>query len=94
MEFGEKSTRYFFNLEKEKHNQCTIIALLTANNQKITLRTDILKEIGNFFSNLYTSREADLNPIEGYLDTVQVPQLTEDEKLILANCSRRNNRSN
>ena len=55
MEYGEKNTKYFYNLERTKYNSKNCSALLDSNNVLKTQTTDILDMQKEFYSTLYQS---------------------------------------
>ena len=66
MEFGEKPSRYFLNLEKQNKVNKEIRKLSTENGEVIDGQNEILNEIFNFYSKLYEARETeevDLNTL-------------------------------
>ena len=81
-EHGEKSTKYFLNLEKRNHVKKHIRKLCI--NGKIT--TDphcILKEQERFYRELYKSSINSPNigeKISSFLNDLNIPQLSEEEK--------------
>ena len=81
-EHGEKSTKYFLNLEKRNHVKKHIRKLCI--NGKIT--TDphcILKEQERFYRELYKSSINSPNTgekISSFLNDLNIPQLSEEEK--------------
>ena len=81
-EHGEKSTKYFLNLEKRNHVKKHIRKLCI--NGKIT--TDphcILKEQERFYRELYKSNINSPNigeKISSFLNVLNIPQLSEEEK--------------
>ena len=54
-EEGEKITRYFFNLEKERYNSKCCYQLLSESGDLITDFQEVLKLQENFYQDLYTS---------------------------------------
>ena len=98
IEDGEKCTKFFLNLEKQRANLNTIYRVETSN-LPITKCDDILNEIKNHFENLYTfqktiendtffnaSKEQNINEEDiAYLDSV----ITESELLIAVKKSKR-----
>ena len=56
VEHGEKSTKYFLNLEKRNYNHKVITKLKTNNGDEIVYPVDILKEEQNFNENLYSPK--------------------------------------
>lgn len=73
-EEGEKSTKFFFNLEKSKQEKKCIKSLIDDKNEILTDITDIISEAHNFYTNLYDNEPCDLqlqNTFLGYItDTV------------------------
>lgn len=55
IEFGEKNSRYFINLEKRNQRQKVVTKIETNDGKILTKANDILKEEMSFYSNLYTS---------------------------------------
>ena len=51
-EFGEKSSKYFYNLESHKYNKKSINRL-QINNQILTDPKDINKALSNYYRQLY-----------------------------------------
>ena len=81
-EYGEKSSKYFLNLEKrnqvKKH-----IRKLQINSSLTTDPSVILSEAKHFYMNLYqsTSITADREIlIENFLNSLDIPKLSEEEK--------------
>ena len=79
---GEKPSKYFANLEKRRHNERVIKTLKLDDNTIINTQKAILDEQVRFFGILYESRQEHLSPIPNYLESVQFPTLTEDERLM------------
>ena len=55
-ELGEKSTKYFLNLEKRNKAKSHIKMILTKSSSEITDPKGILSELKSFYSNLYEQR--------------------------------------
>ena len=85
MEEGEKSSKYFYNLEKrtcERKN----FSRLKKNGDTISNQSDVMKEIRSFFHNLYSDHpQNDTNDsdIESFLKNLDIPKLSDDQKHIL-----------
>ncbi|KAL9968770.1 hypothetical protein ACROYT_G020892 [Oculina patagonica] len=78
-EHGERSTKYFLNLEKRNHVKKHIRKLLISG----AITTDpyrILTEQKNFYHNLYKTSSTDTDSIKSFLDNLNIPQLSEDQK--------------
>ena len=66
MEFGEKPSKYFLNLEKQNAVNKRICKLITSENKEIISQDDITLEIVSFYSKLYRNNpvvDVDLNTI-------------------------------
>ena len=92
-ENGEKSTKYFLNLEKRNHVKKHISKL----NINGTIETDpmcILKEQEGFYRELYKSSHRDQNVaqnISSFLSELNIPKLSEEQKALVKVGSRRKN---
>ena len=62
VEHGEKSTKYFLNLEKRNYNNKVITKLKTNNGDEIVDPVDILKEEQNIYENLYSTEVTAFTP--------------------------------
>ena len=67
-EQGEKSSRYFYSLEKKNQENKTIKLLIADNNKKLYKTSDILKEEIKFYQNLYSSSYSSM--VRSGLDTM------------------------
>jgi len=82
-EHGEKSTKYFLNLEKRNHVKKHVRKLKTSG----SITTDpfnILSEQKRFYQELYTSqiKKADnTRATESFLNNLNIPSLTEQQML-------------
>lgn len=83
-EEGERSTKYFFNLEKQNASLNTIKQLKKADGSYTTSETEILEEEYNYYKNLYKSDNISEIDVNKYLnDTVGLQTLNQKEKDIL-----------
>ena len=76
MEYGEKPSKYFLNLEKKNAVNKRICKLITTENKEIISHDDITSEIVSFYSKLYEKNpvvDVDLNTI---LNDVGINKLT------------------
>lgn len=86
IEEGEKSTKYFFNLEKRKSRQKTITRIYNSQGNIVTDNRSILQEEQKFYKKIYTSsipkEQSQKENIIDFMDTHpdQLPQLSELEK--------------
>ena len=83
-EQGEKSNKFFLNLEKSHKCKSTIRKVLTDSNVEITNSHDVLNEIKNFYTTLYQKQNVDLslNGTRDFLYNDKVPRLSEIDKHI------------
>ena len=82
-EHGEKSTKYFLNLEKRNHIK-KHMRKLDINGSISTDPSNILSEQRRFYQELYTSkcRNTDnLNEIAAFLNDLNIPKLLEEQKI-------------
>ena len=83
MEFGEKPSKYFLNLEKQNRVNKEIRQLSTENGQVINRQDSILKEIFNLYSNLYQAKVTEDVDLGTLLDHSDIPKLTPTISAIL-----------
>ena len=79
MEEGEKSTRYFFSLEKSRKANQTIRVLTKDNLDTVTETRDLLSETRAFYKKLYSAEICDENAQETFLNAT-IPNLPEDAR--------------
>ena len=72
-EHGEKSTKYFLNLEKRNKAKSHIRKIITDDLRETSDSTIITSNLKTFYGTLYKSRSH-------YLDNIDTPKLSEDEK--------------
>ena len=78
-EEGEKSSKYFLNLEKRNYARKHITKLLV-NDKVITNQKDILKAQHNFYKELYskTNNVFSRSDLDSLLENVEVPKLNKE----------------
>ena len=79
-EYGEKSNKYFLNLENSRKKKSCIRKLNTENNKSTSNPKEILNEIQSFYANLYDKKidHSDENLIEPFLSTVNTSKLKDE----------------
>ena len=82
LEYGEKNTKLFFSLEKKNYSNKTMYQIKGQKDEIITDNKKILQEQHNFFKSLYSTRHMVIS--EDYLTDIDFPQLTHDQKELLA----------
>lgn len=83
MEYGEKNSKYFLNLEKRNYNTKYIKKLILPNNDEVTNPNLILDEERKFYKKLYTSTldGGDSSGIETtFLPKLSIPKLDHYDK--------------
>ena len=79
-EHGEKSSKYFLNLEKRKKAKSHVRKLLTETDEEISNPSEIMIHIKDFYSSLYKQRssQTEAECLE-YLSRINIPSLTQAE---------------
>ena len=83
-EHGEKSSKYFFNLEKRNNARKTVNKLINNNGKLLTNQKDIREEQKSFYYNLYKKQETNNMYLEEFLGD-DLPSLTDNQK---TNCDK------
>ena len=85
-ELGEKSTKYFLNLEKHRAKVSLINKIIDSNDREILDQKDIQNELKLFYSNLFTDKcKISQNECNTFLNSVELNTLGDIE---IANCGR------
>ena len=80
-EQGEKSSKYFLNLEKGNKAQSHIHKLLTSSDVEISKPPDIMNHIKEFYASVYKSRSVKTEQdCQEYLHNINIPQLSQSER--------------
>ena len=82
-EQGEKSTKFFLNLEKQRGNQNRIRKLI-ANEKEINSETEILNQIKLFYETLFQKafQKYSADDINHFLNTLHIPNLSTDQIIL------------
>ena len=79
VEKGERPTKYFFNLEKRNYSRRVISELELEEGEIITNENQILSEIENYFTNLYSSRtDVSEEQFSSYVEQLELPRLSHE----------------
>ena len=79
-EHGEKSSKYFLNLEKRNKAKSHIRKILNSNSVELSEPETVLSSIKSFYSTLYKKRnEKTETDCYNYLKTQNLPKLTDNE---------------
>lgn len=79
-EEGEKSTRYFYSLEKRQQANHTIKTLTKDNMDTISDTSDIISETYHFYKSLYTAEATDVQAQREFFGTYPLPTLPEENR--------------
>ena len=78
---GEKSTKFFVNLEKHCAIQSQIHSVIT-NQDEIPDQDEINKQIFYFYQSLFSRQvQVQTDKIDAYLDNISSPKLTNEQTL-------------
>ena len=76
-EHGDKPTKYFLNLEKRNAAKKSINRLKDASGRTLYNEKDVLKELQQFYSKLYTAKDGiDLD----FLSEITIPQISQQSR--------------
>ena len=82
-ELGEKSNKYFLNLEK-KNAVTSTINKLTDDNKNVTSQNEVLHDIEKFYKNLFTNKNLKTSAsCKNFLQGLNTPTLDEEDQLLL-----------
>ena len=85
-ELGEKSTKYFLNLEKHRAKLSLINKIIDSDGREILEQKDIQNELKHFYSNLFTDKcKISQNECNIFLNSVELKSLDDIE---IASCGR------
>ena len=80
-ELGEKSTKFFLNLEKDRPIQSQIHSV-NINQDEVTDQAEINKQIFSFYQSLFLRKvQNQTDKIEAYLENIPLPKLTNEQTL-------------
>ena len=80
IEGGEKSSKYFSNLEKRNYINKNVTKLETENNCTVTDQKSLLLEISNFYERLYSYKHVNDIGFSAILpSSYDIPKLNENE---------------
>ena len=79
LEFGEKPTKYFYHLEKQRQTRNSINELRVGD-QTVTSHNNILTACRDFYVNLYTAKPVDLKCQDWLLNQLDTALTSEDKE--------------
>ena len=81
-EYGEKSNKYFLNLENSRKKKTCVRKLNLEDEKSTSNPKEILKEIQSFYANLYDNKvnKSDENLIDSFLSKVNTNTLTNEQR--------------
>ena len=84
VEYGEKPTKYFFNMEKKNYNKKVISQLKRSDGKTIVNEQDIMTAIQTFYENLYSSHiDHSSNGFHDFVRDLQFAKLPDEKKINL-----------
>ena len=84
VEYGEKPTKYFFNMEKKSYNKKVISELKRSDGKTIVYEQDTMTSIQTFYENLYSSDiDHSSNGFYDFGRDLQFAKLSDEEKINL-----------
>ena len=83
VEQGEKPTKYFFNLEKMRQQKTEMTELKSHSGELLSDSKDIRKEMKDFYQDLFSEEEVDLEAQDWLLDRLSM-SLNEQEQAACA----------
>ena len=86
LEEGERSSKYFCNLENRSWQKKNIYSIRDDEGNIISDQPSILQNIHNFYSRLYSNQNSSQNEVldnEAFLNLIDSPKLSDDENAIL-----------
>ena len=81
IELGEKSNKYFLNLEKFRQKTHNINSLIKNNDVTITTSDEIVQECHDFYSKLFTDEPCDIEAKDSFIDLIFTPISSENYEL-------------
>ena len=81
-EYGEKSNKFFLNLESSRSKKSNIRMILREDQSLTTNPKEIMDELGNFYTNLYQANPTRVNEsqLDLFLKNVSLPTLSKEQK--------------
>ena len=80
-EYGEKSTKFFLNLEKKRAESSTLSCLMDENGILQTEYKNILKIIKNFYSKLFEKKfDVDRVKTMDFLARLELPKISDEHR--------------
>ena len=82
-EKGEKSDKYFYNLEKRNKNKSHVKSLIIDNNIIVHDQAFVMKQLKTFYSSLYSRKSVKTEKeCFDYLADINTPALSEDDQTL------------
>ena len=82
-EKGEKSNKYFYNLEKRNKSKSHVKSLIIDNNIIVHDQAFVMKQLKKFYSSLYSSKSVKTEKeCFDYLADINTPALSEDDETL------------
>jgi len=83
VEKGERSTKYFFNLENRRQSQKYISEVRSAEGKVLNAQKEVLETINSYYARLYSTCNPSQISIDHYIDSTELEyKLSESERLL------------
>ena len=79
-EEGERSTKFFLNLEKSKAQRYTIHRLVKDDGSFLNTSGEIIKEVYRYYNSLYKQIDEIAKATQGYARNLTFPKVSEQDK--------------
>jgi hypothetical protein len=80
VEKGEKNSKYFLSLEKKRQANNYIATVKDRNGHNVYENDLILKEVANFYQNLYCTSNVKETKIDEFLNDIEVRHVLSEEE--------------
>ena len=77
-EEGERSTKYFFGLEKSRAKKKAMVKLIDSENNTLSSQADISKHVVDFYQSLYSCNDLNHTDISNYVTSSNLDSIDED----------------
>ncbi|XP_030045956.1 microtubule-actin cross-linking factor 1 [Microcaecilia unicolor] len=81
--WGNRAGKLLANLVRPPRKRQVVTTIKDPKGREYTEETQIMQQFVNFYSSLYKAKEFDLEACERFFQTMQLPQPTEDQLLVL-----------
>ena len=84
-EEGEKSTKFFWELEKRRAINGTIGSLIVDEDKEVKNYNEVLDEIKSFYQNLFKKQVSNELGTQIFLEGLNLPKISDSEEILCEN---------